>query len=239
MFEIAICDDEPEICDLLCRFISNFERAPEIAACAYVSGEKLCYDIRMGRQFDLIILDIQLHSTDGIQIGKMLREDLRQTFTQLLYISGQRKYAMALFDLRPLNFLIKPLDIRKVPGCLREAMKLYDENSRCFAYPVRRVWHRVEYRRIRYFESRERKIAIHMPENEQVIYGKLSEIMNQLPGEDFIAIHKSYIVNLFYVRKIRYDKMVLDDGTDLPISYAYRRKVREYLRRHTLFARNE
>lgn len=62
-----------------------------------------------GQYFDLIILDIELTEINGIAIGKYLREELNNQTTQIVYISSLRDYAMDLFAVRPLHFLIKPL----------------------------------------------------------------------------------------------------------------------------------
>ena len=49
----------------------------------------------------------------------------------------------------------------------------------------------------------------------------------------FLRIHQSFLVNTLYVRRIQYDRLTLDDGTELPISQSYRRVVRGRLLRWT------
>ena len=65
---------------------------------------------------------------------RKLREELRDSVTQLLYISGQQQYAMALFDTRPLNFLLKPLDEAKLLDCVVQAIRLSRPKRPCLPF---------------------------------------------------------------------------------------------------------
>ena len=56
-------------------------------------------------------------------------------------------------------------------------------------------------------------------------YAKLSAIYRQLPPEDFLVIHKSFVVNIWYIQSIEHEKVVLSGGIELPISATYRHFV--------------
>ena len=62
---------------------------------------------------------------------------------------------------------------------------------------------------------------------EKILYGKLSEL--NLPDTEFIQIHKSFIVNKQYVKRFKFDSVLLSNEEELPISRAYRKIVRENL----------
>lgn len=62
---------------------------------------------------------------------------------------------------------------------------------------------------------------------------RFSCVARQLPEQFFLRIHQSFLVNTLYVRRIQYDRLTLDDGTELPISQSYRRVVRGRLLRWT------
>ena len=61
----------------------------------------------------MLFLDIELITTDGIQVGKFIREELKNLETTIIYISSKSSYAMQLFQVQPLGFLIKPLEVEK------------------------------------------------------------------------------------------------------------------------------
>ena len=108
----------------------------------------------------LLILDIELDTVDGVAIGRLLREELRDSVTQLLYISGQQQYAMALFDTRPLNFLLKPLDEAKLLDCVVQAIRLSRPEEAVLTVLVERTPRALPTQAIRYIESYHKRITV-------------------------------------------------------------------------------
>mgnify|MGYP000082055591 FL=1 len=165
--------------------------------------------------------------------SRKLREELRDSVTQLLYISGQQQYAMALFDTRPLNFLLKPLDEAKLLNCVVQAIRLSRPEEAVLTVLVERTPRALPTQAIRYIESYHKRITVHSVQHELVCRDKLDTVARQLPEQFFLRIHQSFLVNTLYVRRIQYDRLTLDDGTELPISQSYRRVVRGRLLRWT------
>lgn len=229
VFSIAICDDEPVICAGIRHILNRHKEAVKISVSEFHTGEALCESIRSGVSYGLIILDIELKSMNGVAVGKLLREELKDSVTQILYISGKQGYAMELFDLHPLNFLLKPLDAGKLLHCVDEAMEVVNQNLPCFAFTAQRAVYRIPYREIRYFESRNKTVVVHTMKDEYSYVGKLSDIEKEVPSGEFIRIHHSYLVHRPYIRRMQYEQLTLDDGTVLSISQAYRKEVRELL----------
>lgn len=229
MFHIAICDDIPEI---LTQIHTVLERSPlqdALRLTDFTSGADLATQLRAGTRFDLLILDIELDEMDGVSIGHLLREDLRDSITQILYISGQQQYAMALFDTRPLNFLIKPLDEKKLLDCVVQAIRLAQPGEAQLSVLVNRAPLTLPARAVRYVESYHKKVTIHTMQGELVCRDKLETLARQLPDALFVRIHQSFLVNSMYISRIQYDRLTLDDGTELSISQSYRRSVRSFL----------
>ena len=75
-------------------------------------------------QYDIIFLDIMLPQMDGVELGSYIRNVKNDNYTQIVYISSETSYAMELFEVRPLNFLIKPLDEKKIQKVLELFLKL-------------------------------------------------------------------------------------------------------------------
>ena len=64
--------------------------------------------------FDLIFLDIELKKKSGLDVSNYIRNELGNESVQIAYISAKTGYAMDLFEFRPINFLVKPLEYSKV-----------------------------------------------------------------------------------------------------------------------------
>lgn len=229
MFSIAICDDDKNICSqvehMLNDIISNLDFKSKIDV--FYSGHKLKSQLLSGSVYDLLFLDIELDSIKGMDIGEIIREDLNQEKVNIIYISGQSKYARELFRTRPLEFLDKPIHPKQLEEVFLRALKLYERNKAVFEYKSGNTYNRIKYEDIEYFESADKKVIIHMIGNQsKEFYGKLSDFEDQLVI-DFIKIHKSYIVNYYNVKKFEYDNVEMVCGDTLSISQSKRQDVRK------------
>lgn len=109
--KIAVCDDELEICSQVENILIKLleERLIKYVIDIFYSGESLCRELER-EDYDLIFLDIELPKMNGVEIGNYIREMKRDDIVQIAYISSKQEYAMELFDIRPINFLVKPLE---------------------------------------------------------------------------------------------------------------------------------
>lgn len=229
MFRIAICDDEQVICSQIENFILRYaaENNEKIDTQVFYSGEELIRFLEMDQSFDLIFLDIELNLINGIEVGKKIREEMDNQILQIVYISGKESYYRDLFDVRPMHFLHKPFDEADIIKDVRLAMKLSDKLGGIFIYKRGHEIYRQPVKNILYFESSNREVKMVTNEGEEIFYGKLDEVYDQLAKHHFMFIHKSYIVNYFYVTKFRYEEVTMSNMEVLPISQARRKSTRE------------
>lgn len=229
MYQIAVCDDQEPIRAQILRVLDAHPRRALFDVVQFESGEALLDRLRGGQSFFLLILDIELQDQNGVTVGKLLREELRDNAAQVLYISAHTKYAMELFDVRPLNFLTKPLDERKLSACVTQALDLAPKLDAALTVFSGKQAIRIPLREIRYLESYNKRVTIHTIRGDCTCTQRLSQVLSSLPQPDFFQIHQSFVVNDRYVRRIRYDRLSLDDGTELSISQHFRRQVRELI----------
>lgn len=124
VFQIGICDDEKETCTVLENMLWQYGEKHGIKAeiSVWYTGESLCDFLTQGNLVDLLFLDIELISTDGIQVGNYIREELKNLETIIVYISSKSSYAMKLFEVQPLGFLIKPLKADQIEKILLKSI---------------------------------------------------------------------------------------------------------------------
>ena len=82
----------------------------------------------------------------------------------------------------------------------------------------------IPYDSIWYFQSMNHKVILHTKEGQREFYGKLSEVETCVP-KHFIRIHKSYLVNEWFISRFHYDKVILRNEQELTISKTYRNAV--------------
>ncbi|MDD3174033.1 MAG: LytTR family DNA-binding domain-containing protein [Herbinix sp.] len=229
MLRIAICDDDGYICDQLEDFIHIYEVTimEKFNVETFVSEDELCQQLTENIFYDIIYLDIELKQLNGVEVGKIIREQMSNEITQIIYISSKENYAMQLFKTRPLDFIIKPLTYDKICETLDNALKIITANDIVFLYKKGQISYKVPIKEILYFESANRKVNIITIKGSDTFYGTLESIAEKLPY--FINIHKSYLVNYNYVIKMEYHQLIMSNTVILPISTNNRKQVRNKL----------
>ena len=228
MFSVAVCDDDELLCEKIEACLKAYQPQGLVRCESYYSGEKLYADMLRGEAFDLIFLDIELKAMNGVNQGDKIRTQLQHLKSHIVYISAKSEYAMELFAVRPLNFLVKPVQERDIINNLEKAMKLSQYYDDYIKFQRGAELYSVAYGEVRYFSTTGRKVEIHTTSVNLDFYGKLDDIQAKTPP-GFIRIHKSYLIHETYVKKWEYEMVVMDQGEQLSISPRYRKTVRETL----------
>lgn len=229
--QIAICDDEIGTCSDIENMILDYagSHALQVETEVFYSGETLYRSIEEQCMYDLIFLDIQLMALDGVQVGKLIRERLNNEKVSIVYISSKETYAMSLFQVRPMDFLIKPITKDKIVSTLDKFIHLKEITKQEFYYKSGKSLCRLYMDEIRYFACNGKKIQVYTNTGKAEFYGGMREVWRQVEGKGFITIHKSYIINTAYVSIYHYDSVQMSDGMVLPISQKYRKVLKDKL----------
>lgn len=227
MYRIGICDDDKILCASLEEQLLALspELAERLETEVWYSGESLEGDLKKGAELDLLFLDIELLQKNGVAVGTFIRDELGNLDTHIVYISSKESYAMQLFQVQPLDFLIKPIQAEKLREVLFRSMKRNRSAERFFEYRKGNQFFRVPVREILYFMSMDKKIVIIKRDGTDEFYGKLKPLLEQLPA-DFVMIHQSYVVHREYVREYSYESLTMTNKDRLSISKPYRKEVR-------------
>lgn len=230
MYTIGICDDEKITCgrieDILLEISKELRIKFEIEV--WYSGEDLCNYLKQGYKLDIIILDIDLLEGNGVEIGNFVRDELNDFYTAIVYISHEKNYAMQLFKIQPLDFLIKPIKKEDILNVINRYIRQNNMKNMQFEFQKGHSRCKVLYNEIIYFQSSNRKIVIVTMKGKEEFYGKLKEITEAIPPM-FLQIHKSYVINQNYVCKYRYESVKMQNGEELSISKPYRSAVKKQL----------
>ncbi|MDF2872253.1 MAG: LytTr DNA-binding domain family [Anaerocolumna sp.] len=229
MFHIAICDDQQIICSEIERVILNYtkDNLNEIVVDIYYTGEELCRFMKSGEEFDLIFLDIELRNINGVEVGKIIRDEMKNDLVQIVYISGKDNYYLELFEVRPMHFLHKPLKPDKIIKDIEKAMELSGRLNNFYTYKQNHKVCKLPIKDILYFESDNRRVKIITAVSEIYFYGSLEEVFREVSKYRFLYIHKSYIVNYTHITRFGHKEIVVTNNTILPISQQRRKQILE------------
>lgn len=227
MYRIAICDDNIHICESIEKLIVKYgyDMGLDIEVDIYYNGEKLCEKLNEKELYDLIFLDIELLNISGIDVARFIRKELKDDVLNIVYISAKEQYALELFKTQPFDFLVKPLKDMDVLCVLKQVIKKIDKGKKYFEFGINRTVYRVRFNEIVYFQSDKRKIIL-VTTNERIeFYGNLTAVYKSLP-EEFIRVHKSYIINDNYACEYTYEWVKMTNDEIIMISKPYRKEVR-------------
>ena len=215
VFHIGICDDGKEVCAELEDMIYKLGKKHGVGleTSVWFSGESLCDFLKRENTLDMLFLDIDLITTDGIQVGNFIREKMKNLELIIIYISSKSSYAMRLFEVQPIGFLIKPLKTETVENVFLKSIHFYELKNQKFEYYSKGYFYKISFREMCQFN------------------GKLKEIASELP-HNFIMIHQSYIINLDYMVECSYEAIRMQGDNLLSISIPYRKLVREQIMKY-------
>lgn len=228
MLNIAICDNEPSICNWIDRIIFDYKTSNKIKfdVETFYSGEALCEFMENEHRFDVIFLDIELEEKSGIDVGREIRKINRDNQTEIIYISGKSQYAKELFDMQPLNFLEKPLTCSAIISNLELAMERLGDDDKYFIFSISGKTYRIKYCDILFLESKMRKIILVTETEHFLFYEKFDRISEILP-DYFVQIHRSYIINIHKIKILSSSSVTMEDNTTINIGKIYQDKFRE------------
>ena len=229
MFRIAICDDDKIIGSNIENILLKYTKRAciEVNISVFYSGEELYRYIDSGHGFDLIYLDIEMDSMNGLEVGKNIRNTLKDHKTEIVYISAKDEYDRQLFAIQPLHFIPKPIDTHMLIETLKLAMLRADKFGGIFTYRKKAETYKIPIKDIIYFESINREIRIIANNVEDTFYGTIQEVIDEVAKYEFIRIHRSYVVNYLHISRFKYDEVIMSNGIGLPISQSRRKEVRE------------
>ena len=174
---------------------------------------------------DSLFLDIGLLQKNGIEIGAFIRDEMEDTDTHIVYISSKQGYAMELFKMQPLEFLVKPISAVRLKEVFERSMKRKKYAGSCFEYQRGSRIFRVSVKEILYFMSMDKKVLMIKKDGQEEFYCKLKNVMEQLPA-GFLMIHQSYVIHQEYVSEYSYESIKMMNGDVLSVSKPYRKEVR-------------
>lgn len=230
VLRIGICDDEKGTCASLEDMLYEYGKGQGIKLdiSVWYTGESLCDYLCKKNTIDILFLDIELISTNGIKVGNFIRDELDNIETSIIYISSKSSYAMNLFRIQPLDFLIKPLVKEKIEDVMERSLKIYERKNQLFEYYSQGYNYKVPFKDIIYFYSQNKKINIVLKDKEMQFNGKLKNIVDLVP-HNFLLIHQSYLINLDFILECSYEIVKMKNGDLLSISQPYRKVVREQI----------
>ena len=230
MIRVAICDDFPETVTQVNEYLVEYQQLRDVKLDikSFYNAEELWEYLRRN-PCDLIILAIELVEMNGVELGHLIRTELKDNIIKIVYISAKNCYDRQLFDVQPLNFLQKPIDKEKLFKMVDLTAELLSSRDRVFVFESKQGTFRMKFNDILYFESFDHYFKIETKSGDYEFKSTLAEIMEQISDSRFIQVHRSYIINYDNTSHIKYEEITMLNGDVISISRDRRNEVRKII----------
>jgi len=222
-----ICDDDEKDITKLRNMIEEYGRqhAMEIHICEFGSGKELLEAMSKEIDKDAIFLDINMDDMDGLSVAKLIRENDEEV--PIVLVTAYMNYALDGYKVRASRFLIKDDLDKTFTECMDSICheKKRQSDKILFSCVGGDVYLKIS--DIRLIETSGHKNTIHLNKESFQIYKKLDDLAFQLKEYGFLRVHKSFLVNMKYIRKINNYVLTMEDGRQLPIPRAKYKQVRQ------------
>ena len=222
MIRVAICDDEPKTLQCLKEAVARYGKRKnlDLAVELFASARDLEAQIET-RPFQIYILDMLMPQMNGIELGQSVRKADAQAV--IIYLTSTMDFAYQAFGVFAQRYFLKPL---KEPE-LYEAMdfaaanihKLHMALNVNTSDGIQRVF----YHEIEYVENAARALHIFATDGKEIVSRLLRRSFENdmeclLQSREFIQTHKSFIVNLNYVKLYSQGQITMRSGAQIPVS---------------------
>ncbi len=229
--KFAICDDEPFMVKEISERLSGYMKEKNIDAyCidSFCDGKSL---LESRKNFDLIFLDIQMAPPDGMDTARILRR--QENCSLLVFITVLKECVFDAFEVEAYDYLLKPLDSNHFRRTMDRVIKYWEQRTKKNLIIQRgNSCEIVLLSDIVYCEVQGRKIYIHQKDETVIDYYDKLENFERRVDERFFKCHRSYLVNLDYVRGCNAGQVMLPRGNRIPVSRLRERDLRQVLLHH-------
>jgi len=236
---ICILDDDAEAAKYLYDTIGEClsGQGVKFSADVYFGGDAVLNALdSSGYCYNVYFLDILMRGMNGIQVAKEIRK--RDGSATIIFLTSSPEYALEGYSVHAYNYLLKPLERDTLYEMLGKLLvREKPRGTKQLQITSNGVVKNVFYRDIVYIEVRRNKLLIVLNTGEKAeTYSTITKVAELLKGEMmFTRTHRSFIVNMQYVREITSTTICVRPDYRIPVSRTYSAAVKQD---YFAFARN-
>lgn len=227
MLKAIAIDDEPVALDILrihAYKISSIQLTHTFcsarAALKHITTEKV----------DLIYLDINMPDMNGLEFAALISPEI-----QIIFTTAYADYAITGFDLAITDFLLKPISAERFSQACLLAQNRSNISAESLSNCKRNLfvkdgynWVRINPDELMYAKAEDNYVNLVEEKKQTLVRMTIDQLLVKLNNQNFVRIHKSYIVNINQVRKIESYQVSLNDMR-LPVSKTYSVNLKKFL----------
>ncbi|MGC4036060.1 MAG: LytTR family DNA-binding domain-containing protein [Chitinophagaceae bacterium] len=212
MVKCVIIDDEQPAINVIKKYI---ERLPNLELVGEETNPLIGMEIIKREKPDLVFLDIQMDEMNGIQVKRLIDETVN-----VVFCTAYSEFAVTSYELNAIDYLMKPVEFKRFVKAVKrvtDSISLHqfsDEeaipNDYIFVKAgLRGKMLKIDLDDIDFIEAMNNYVAFHRGTQKTLAYLTMKELEERLPTNQFMRIHKSYIIALRQIASMENNELVL------------------------------
>jgi two-component system LytT family response regulator len=228
MLRCIVVDDESGAVEILTRYV---EKTPELELVQSFRDPIEALSFLASNQVDIVFLDIDMPNLDGMKLSELIQNK----DTKIIFCTAYSEYAAESYEQESLDYLLKPIAYERFFKAVDKAQKARSALPKPDQIDTHKksglshklflksgpLIHQVDTGEVLYIEKKGHYVVFHAPGGERLSRMNMSDLMSALPPDDFIRIHRSFVVAIAKIDTIE-KHMVVIKGRMIPIGESYR-----------------
>lgn len=234
--KIAICDDEilllPHLSAMIRQQFSLHSLTTEVFT--FFSSTELLHHVYEKGSFDVYFLDIDIPELNGISLAEKIKEKYADAL--ILYVSAKEDMVFQTFKTQPLAFVRKNCFSKDIQEAIDVMIKHLQKPEDTILSLTDMLGHplNINVNRTIYIEAKENYQYVVSIDRCEMIRCSIAELDKLLTPFRYMRVHRSYLVNYKYIRRINNDHILLDDGRTIPMSRLRKKEIRQQFMEYDL-----
>ncbi len=232
MLNILLCDDDYRMTQHYSTMITKAAKKHNIpvSLSTFNSAEALLFHLTEVPAADIIYLDILMGKKSGMEAAKELRSYGCEA--EIIFLTTSEDHVFEAFSVTPVQYLLKGTTSETdFEQTFLHAVGLAEHKEKetflCEYGSTRKV---IPFKNISYFDIWQRIITVHYNVDQTAkFYSSMEKLQKQLANKNFVRSHRSYLVNLSYIKQIGPQNLILKTEETIPISAMYMQTLKNAL----------
>ncbi|CEH34827.1 LytR/AlgR family response regulator transcription factor [Romboutsia lituseburensis] len=218
MLKIAICEDEIEQQKILKQYLEQIlnQISNKYEILFFNSGEALFKNYP--QNIDIFLLDIHMDELNGMEVAKRIRQ-IDKKEVEIIFTTSLIEYIQEGYEVRAYRYLLKPIKLENLKKHIISCVKEVNRNKSSYiAINEKNDAYKLKISDITYIEIQKREMTIHTINKDYIINSSMSKMENELSKYNFYRCHKSFMVNIDFIKNIKQYVAILENKEEVPIS---------------------
>lgn len=235
MIKIAIIDDDAGTREREQSLVK--ETAPdmtdELEISCFKDGSSFLRRLAEGERVDILLCDIKLPDTNGIDIGRAAKSQYSRLY--LIYLTSYSEYAVESYMVEAYQYIMKEHMEKRLPEVLRPLLEKLQRETRQYKLIGTNTNRDLVYYRDIISICKEKSlkyVRYTTTAGEYRERSTLDKVMRELDSREFVLVERGIVINMKHVDKIKENTIFMDNGEQIYASRAHIMKVKQQIHRY-------